>query len=525
MRARTKRTVQVATWDYWWNLNKWDYLRLMHQRDGTTPSFSGDEAQPGGFESLNPELVQRQVIPTLKRALKDTYGKNREAALIALGKTASPVAQPDLMAGLRHREAAMRDAAILGLGMGGRPDAVAPLTSILRDLPSGRRLLGDPTVRVPRRARYHAAFSLGLLKDAAAIPHLTQLLRGDEDDTLRVFAAAALGVLGDREAVPLLCEVVADKDEKPTMRATAAVALSKIRSGGPAVIRALMTALGDRDLRVVRGAVVALGGLVSPDQGRVIERLCARAERGGDTLTRGLSCIALGRIGGAEARRMLSKQLRSQRPISGYAALGLALSARGGSVEPTARMLREAQRVNKNPNTRSACSVGLGLLASRADFARLTVIATKARNPQERAYAMSALGMIGDPRARPVLRKALKTSTDPFIQHEAALALGLLGEDRRQVADALAKTLEKADHPYLRAGCALSLGLLREPASVDRLKHLAVGVHVNAEARTFASGALGLLADRRARPALYQFRSNNLYYLDLPEMRRLMLML
>ncbi len=62
----------------------------------------------------------------------------------------------------------------------------------------------------PAPVRGFALFSMGLLKDPAAIPDLLKVLKAPEEDgEARGAAAVALGLLGAREAVPALFEAVA----------------------------------------------------------------------------------------------------------------------------------------------------------------------------------------------------------------------------------------------------------------------------------------------------------------------------
>ena len=47
----------------------------------------------------------------------------------------------------------------------------------------------------------------------------------------------------------------------------------------------------------------------------------------------------------------------------------------------------------------------------------------------------------------------------------------------------------------------------------------------NADNRAFASGTLGLLADREDLPVLYGFRADNVFWVGLPALRRVLSLL
>jgi hypothetical protein len=72
--------------------------------------------------------------------------------------------------------------------------------------------------------------------------------------------------------------------------------------------------------------------------------------------------------------------------------------------------------------------------------------------------------------------------------------------------------------------CALGLGLLGQGEVLTSLQGLATE-NSNGNTRAFASGILGLLSDPQDLPVFYRFRSNNLFYFEVPELREIMLLL
>jgi HEAT repeat protein len=98
-----------------------------------------------------------------------------------------------------------------------------------------------------------AAFALGELEDAAAVPALIELARTHDDARCRESAVAALGAIGDPRAVDTVIDALEDK---PAIRRRAVVAL--VNFDDPRVDEALERARDDRDWQV-RAAVDQLG--------------------------------------------------------------------------------------------------------------------------------------------------------------------------------------------------------------------------------------------------------------------------
>ena len=145
------------------------------------------------------------VAPTLSAVLQDTQADSeaRAQAALALGRYATPSAITALVAALGDFDTRVRDAALAGVQSSGSP-AVGPLTVALRQGEIGAS------------------------------------------------AAQALGGIGTPAAVAALGSVFADPATPVAVRQGAVVGLG--RSGNPAVIPALVRALGDRDGAVVSAA-------------------------------------------------------------------------------------------------------------------------------------------------------------------------------------------------------------------------------------------------------------------------------
>lgn len=539
--SRAKRGgASVATWDYWWNLNKWEHLRLREalrrQAAATTDADQDlDVEAPASESAISPlarTVVRDEVLPALKRALTDRYHPNREAAILALGKSGDASCVFDLLSALKDGDQAVQEAGTLALGLLGRAEAVDHLLGVFGDTSAGRELVGRPG-RVNDALRGYAAFSLGLLKDLRASAPLLAAVKtasasstGSASTEVAVFAAAGLGLLGDHGVIPDLCRIVADPARDATLRGACSVALGKLGDRSPSIVKVLEAALAARQAEVVQGAASALGQLARPSDESAVDALVHTVEKGEDVLARAFALMSLGRIGGQKSLEATISQLKKNGTLAGYAPIAAALAAKG--TERSAEVRRELRRVHQDGDTqvRGSCLLAFGLMGATGEIPLLLKAATDEKNLSERTAAVAALGLLGAVEARPVFEQILATGgpQDAELRHEAAIGLGLIGR-RGEAVSRLLKALGDGGSTYLRAGCALALGLVGGREAVPGLRDLAIGVDVNPEARCFASGALGLLAESADIPVLYQFRANNLYYLDLPAMRKLLLLL
>ena len=108
-----------------------------------------------------------------------------------------------------------------------------------------KQLLADLKSEEAKK-RTHAADLLGECGDARAVEPLIAAL-ADAEDKVRYQAAFSLGDLRAREALAPLVQVLA-QDPAPSVRASAAMALEKIRGKG--ALDALIAALTDPDATV-----------------------------------------------------------------------------------------------------------------------------------------------------------------------------------------------------------------------------------------------------------------------------------
>ncbi|MGH7569092.1 MAG: HEAT repeat domain-containing protein, partial [Gemmatimonadales bacterium] len=153
---------------------------------------------------------------------------------------------------LRHPEPAVRRQAALAAGRIGDPGAVELLIAALED--------SSDQVQIA------AAFALGLLKDARALPALVGVIRARSADPVAVEAVTAIAKVGGDDAAWVLRDMVASA--APTdVRVGPAVGqavLESWRLGTRAPVAALLTFAQAADAAVRWRAVYALARLRAP---------------------------------------------------------------------------------------------------------------------------------------------------------------------------------------------------------------------------------------------------------------------
>jgi HEAT repeat protein len=190
----------------------------------------------------------KRGVPQLKFLLVDPDADVRRTAARSLGLIGDPAAVTDLLRTL-DRESVPLNTITMAILRIGAP-AVGPLIDGCRD--------GGPRVRAV------CAELLGLNGTMAAVPALTEALRGDDLLEVRIRAARALGKIGAPSSVDVLADVMR-RDEPAPLRAVAARALGSI--GGVRTISVLRDALDAPEHMVATNAAHALasGGASARD--------------------------------------------------------------------------------------------------------------------------------------------------------------------------------------------------------------------------------------------------------------------
>ncbi len=263
-------------------------------------------------------LGDRASLPALVMATRAKDEHVRRAAFHALGElaTADDSDAIDALVRAEHRERdrGARNAAAIALGKTASPRARAALTFGYEK--------GD------RLHQAFAAIGMGLLARGTDDPSLVSGLHRDLEERanadLRGALAVAVGLARRRDAAPILRELASDQGDLK-MRAHATLALGMIgdRDRGPDVLRTLLT--DERDPTIKWEAGLALGLLGNKRSVPILAEQLAK----GSSYTQASAAIALGHIGGKDAAAALSRLLRTDDATGtarAMAAIGLGLA-------------------------------------------------------------------------------------------------------------------------------------------------------------------------------------------------------
>ena len=233
---------------------------------------------------------------------------------------------------------------------------------------------------------------------------------------------------------------------------------------------------------------------------------------------------------GGEGRRAAPRRPQATRPGE-RAFVALALGVASAPVDHTVdsgiwqgfrfdavEALRAGLEKGADAHLRSAFAVALGLARDRQSGGRMLELLRDAdEDPELRAYAALALGLMGDARQGvvPALTDALASPRSELLRMRAATALGLLGgggpAEREKVLLTLVTALETTRSQPFKGQIAVTLGRIGDANAVKPLAAILAGnreAHLN---RAIACAALGLVGDEAVRPLLAETRADSLY--------------
>jgi HEAT repeat protein len=494
-----------ANWTDWWWAHRDRYLdlaRRLRRRDAAVAAKSAGGLGASADVGPNPTpreapgdpraYHERVVLPAVLEALRSGEAEIRSAAAVALGKMGFPRALLDLEKALGDGHPDVRDGAVLALGM--LKDDIA--------LPSLRRILFDPAAR--ERSRSFAALGMGLSGGAEATGHLLRFLspRADEErvggvdrtDDLVAAAILALGHTRAKEAAPALRRLYASATALDTVpRSCAAVALARLEDRD--ALPLLLKGIRHPEAVMRQSAAVALGVLGSPGDGPVLEAL-AKASGDGDEGTRQFAIMALGRVGGADARAFLRRRVEDASRGEDRSWLLLALAVAGDA--EGAPILRRWFR--EDAFSRPAAALALGILGDREAIPLLREQAFAKGDALPRGACITALALLEDAPSVPSIRNLLASEADPRLRFHAAVALGVLGDEG--AVSALASLARGGGSVHVRSHSCYFLGLVGNREAAEVLVAVASDGKEKMAVRMHAVAGLGVLADRSPLPVL-----------------------
>jgi len=546
--------VDRSTWELWWELHKEPYLRAAGRarrnaaQTGSDEFYLGSTRNPPSLDLVGPTAhdVESVVLPALRRTLDATSHRDVvTAAMIAMAKTGCDHSTfrifDQFTPRLADLDQEVRETAALAIGISGQRSMaqIALLADLARDDEAGRRLCRR--AEVDDRTRSFAAYALGLLGEGpadAANRHraAATLLALVEDRRLssrnvKVAAIAALGLLGrpaGEGAAAAIGDVAAQglgeyfladlgrAEELVQAHCPPAIARILARdSEAAAHWRHQFTAVlegrgGKRSAPIAQSCALALAAMCDPvddenarDAG-IVAVLLRTWQEHADVQTRNFAIMALGQIGGSATREQLLRELsHSRRSLElpwVALALGVHVNRRGAGVDADAGgALLVALRTNKNPSTRGALAIALGLCGHQVAAVELAGLLDECSDEALCGHLCIGLGLLGAPGTQGELRAVLERSLRrPELLRQAATALAAVGD--RQAADLLLPRLQSDSNLARLAAIAQALGAIRDRRSLEPLARVLEDPEPTSLARAFAAAALGAIADPRELP-------------------------
>lgn len=501
------------SWEVWWEYNRAPLLNLRERLEanvgisGSADWLLGNRSKSAAYDSERPgaRRVREQVLPILLRTLGDGFFDVRAAAALALGKTCDAAAFDPIVGALADEHPTVAESAALALGILGDTRAVPLLLALSLDEAAGRGLVERPA-GVPFRTRSFATIALGLIGDASATDALIRVAGSQAGSVHRDIPVAAVTALGlmdpaQDETVRFLEGMLRERRNDAVLRSTAAVALGRLgRAESAAPLR---RALRDGDLAVRRSAVLALGQVGKAEDRQTVTMLGHTVRKANDPLSRNWACIALGRIGSPESERILKETVSNATgAMQSFATIGLALWGKTTGNRPaTGAFLRASMRRTRVDSNLGAHAIALGILGHRAAETDLQRLLGR-KNPALRGQAAMALGMMQAKSSVPLIRALIdEGSRIPSLQKDAAIALGLIGD--RDAVGILSRVLTEARTEYVQSSASLALGFIGDRSAIAILEEVINRDGVADVARAQAVVALGVVAERRALPALH----------------------
>jgi HEAT repeat protein len=500
--------VSITRWETWWTANKDAWLRLPERLAGdapnTTPSKTPLSERATKAAEKKDEALRARLAALFIEALSDKEFEVRTAAAVALGKTGDASASEPLRAAAKndpHKD--VRDSAVLGLGLLGRPT----------DIPFLEQVLFDRS-ELPRR-RAFAAFALGLIGGDDAAVSLLRFVDGPpegrplEDLHKRPELAAstflAMGLTGSADVLPVLRAAVADGGYEEGVRAFPLISLGRMKDR-KALSLVQTVLVSERDPGMRRAAAVALGKIATAADASAVTALTSAMTGDKDPITRHFATMSLGGIVDSKIRVLLREQFRkgadAEKP---FAALALAMQK---DME-FAPELRAALEGETDESEAGSFCIALGLLGDAASSATIEKTLAGAKHLWLQGYAAISLGLVGATGSIPALHARLAQEKDPRLRVNLAIALGVLRDPgaRKYLVD----TLRGAETFYERTSAAFALGALRCTAAVSDIEMVYRDVKEKDILRAFAVVALGEIADPSPVPKLARFSIDGNY--------------
>lgn len=373
--ARGLETLDDASWELWWGLNRADVLpRVKRQADVADGTYA---------RTLPPEL--RPAIDVLLAALDDGDTFVRQAAAGAFAGFRTDYRGRETLEALRRITQGgdhwLRDLCHLGLGLRGDHESMEGMRQVLRSR-------GEAPV-----SRAFAGLALVQLGDPKGMAEVEKAVADLEETDIAGSILIGLGASKNAAHLPLLMEAAQRRGGSAVrlrrVRADALAALGKL--GDPSSVAYLGGLLDDREKVIARSAALALGGF--RESSAAAQLLKERALASEDPFVRAFGALSLGRIG------------------------------LQGSLPTLARQLVE----DKEPAVRPFVQLAVGLL--RDPGGAVLLGESLGEDPRSGRFSTAALasGLMAHGEARPQLEPSLNDMRTASAPACGALGLALMG--------------------------------------------------------------------------------------------------
>ncbi len=428
------------------------------------------------------------AVAALTSAIKDPNTDLRQLAAKSLLQQHSNLAPTFLCQYLRSEDVALRNLAAKTLAAFGT-----------ESLPALQKACSDPDQVV----RKFAVEVIGLIGHASAVPTLLQRLHDQSENVVRS-AIEALGLIADPVSV---VDLLSGYDLYPFARPQIIAALGRI--GDQQALPLLARALKSDDSALVNAAVEAMGNLESPGVAMYLRELLEGADQTleeaiiGAMLKLARSCnrSVLESLPWPQLKKLIENAIRSNNPQTKRLAFDELASWR--SPEATKMVID----LLLDPNEETAEYAPQYLNAASSTITDEIASALHSANPAAACRLLEAIAGTGNaqfvPQVAPLIRHA-----DASVRERAAMALGRIGG--REV-DRTLLPLVTDSMPGVRAAALKAIGWVGASEVVDSV--VAALDDPLPEVQQAALGALILSGGRRA---ITQFRED----LSHPQARR-----
>ena len=383
------------------------------------------------------------------------------------------------------------------------------------------RALKDDERAAVRRG---AAIALQEIKGESVIPHLVRALKEDKQGVARQEAAVSLGkITGDNVVQPLLTALKKDKYE--TTRKQAAIALRDLKQqlADRGLVDVLEKGVGpfeeDHEVESIMTEVIAslnlngneatvgflLDALKSTDQDEVWLRWALLHTIG---VVKGTSDKV--KMTAAQQQSMM-QAIRNELEHPNYLVRKEAVAALGKSKdrEVLEVLIQVLQDTDEYKSIRATAAAGLGTLLDERVSAPL-LAALDDENAEVRLQTATALGPLKAANTVDKLIELIENPLeDPSVQAACVTALGLIGDKR---AEPVLLNVLRTETGDIYGNAITALGKLKSTAAVDELIKIledqslemdhATNVTVKLSFRIKAADALAEIKDARAAEAL-----------------------